>query len=81
MVALADLHGVDTKRSHRLKADAATELHSRGVLDYDFGPLLKQLNQARKDAWYEGEEPALDQSLEDLLSDVESLVGQAEAEE
>lgn len=80
VVALADIHGVDTKRSHRLKADAATELHGRGVLDADFGPLMKQLNQARKDAWYEGEEPELDQSLDDLLSDVETLVAQAEAE-
>jgi hypothetical protein len=38
-----------------LKADA-TELHERGVLDSDFGPLMKHLNQARKDAWCEGEE-------------------------
>lgn len=78
-MALADVHGIDTKQSHRLKADAATELHARGVPGYDFGPLIKQLNQARKDAWYEGEEPELDQSLEDMLADVGTLVAEAKA--
>lgn len=44
------------------------------------GPLVKQLNQARKGAWYEGEEPELDQSLEDTLSDVAALVAEAEGQ-
>jgi hypothetical protein len=81
VVAIADEHGVDTKRSHRLKADAASELHARGVLDHDYGPLIRQLNQARKDVWYEGDEPELDQSFEDTLADVETLVDEAEAKE
>lgn len=79
VVALADAHGIDTKQHHGLKADAATDLHSRGVLKHDFGPLLRRLNQARKDVWYEGEEPELDQSLEDVLADIETLVAEAEA--
>lgn len=80
VVAIADAHGVDTKRSHRLKADAASELHARNVLAHDFGPLIRQLNQARKDVWYEGEEPELDQSVEEILNDVETLVAEAEAQ-
>lgn len=80
VVAISDAHGVDTKRSHRLKADAASELHERDVLGHDFGPLIRQLNQARKDVWYEGEEPELDQSLEETLNDIETLVAEAEAQ-
>lgn len=79
VVALADAHGIDTKRCHYLKADAARELYVRGVLKHDFGPLLKQLNQARKDIWYEGDEPELDQSLADIVADLETLVSVAEA--
>ena len=74
VVALADAHGIDTRRKHYLKADAATELHRRGLLRGDFGPLLRQLNQARKDVWYEGVEPDFDRALEDMLADVEALV-------
>ena len=53
IVAIADRAGIETKQRHWLKAEAATELHERGVLDEDCGPLLRQLNQARKDVWYE----------------------------
>lgn len=80
VVALADTYGIDTKQHHGLKADAATELHDRGVLKHEFGPLLRRLNQARKDVWYEGDEPQLDESLEDILSDLETLVAEAEAQ-
>lgn len=79
-VAIADVHEVDTERNHRLKADAATELYARGVLERDCGPLLRKLNQARKDIWYEGEEPDFgDQDLESVADDVEWLVQAAEA--
>ncbi len=80
VVALSDAHGIDTKLHHGLKADAATELHRRGVLDEDFGPLLRQLNQARKDIWYEGDDPQLDRGLEEISGDVERLVVAAEAQ-
>jgi uncharacterized protein (UPF0332 family) len=79
-VALADSHGIDTKKLHYLKADAATELHRRGVLETDLGPLLRELNQARKDIWYEGDEPDFGRSLADVLVDVEALVVEAEAQ-
>ncbi len=79
-MSLTDKHGIATKRQHGLKADGATGLHKQGVLRHDFGPLLKDLNQARKDIWYEGDEPELDQSLEDTLADVEILVAEAEAQ-
>lgn len=45
----------------------------------DFAPTLRTLNDARKKAVYEGEEPDLgDESLEDLATDVESAVDLAE---
>jgi uncharacterized protein (UPF0332 family) len=78
IVAIADREGIDTKQRHGLKADAATELHKQGVLDEDFGPLLRQLNQARKDVWYEGDDPEFNTSIEDVLAQVETLVDAAE---
>jgi uncharacterized protein (UPF0332 family) len=74
VVALADQHGIDTKKHHGLKADAASELHKKGVVAEDYGPLLRTLNQARKDIWYEGEEPELNGDLEDMVIRVEKLV-------
>jgi uncharacterized protein (UPF0332 family) len=81
VVAVADRNGIDTKKHHGLKADAATELHKSGVLGEDYGPVLRILNQARKDIWYEGDEPELNGELEDLVAEVEGLVEAAGAEE
>jgi uncharacterized protein (UPF0332 family) len=78
VVALAEANGIDTKKNHRLKASAAKELHDKGVLDEDFSSLLRDLNQGRKDHWYEGEEPDLD--LEEVYIDVEILVDSAQGE-
>jgi uncharacterized protein (UPF0332 family) len=79
VVWLADAHGVDTSRSHRLKADAASELHANGVLDEDYGPLLRTLNQVRKNVWYEGEDPDFDgDEIESIIEQVERLVARAE---
>ena len=79
VVALAEAHEVDTKQNHRLKAEAASELHARGVLGTDFGDLLRTLNQARKDVWYEGDEPDFgDDDLEGVARQVEQLVVAAE---
>jgi uncharacterized protein (UPF0332 family) len=80
VVALAEHHEIDTKKRHELKADAAARLHHAGVLAEDYGPLLRALNQARKDIWYEGDEPELDQDLEDIAARVEALVEAAEAD-
>lgn len=80
LVALAEVHGIDTKRDHRRKADAASAMHANGALDSDFGPLLKELNQQRKDVWYEGEPPDFGEfGLSDVADEVESLVRAAEA--
>ena len=73
IVAIADRAGIETKQRHWLKAEAATELHERGVLTRTAGP-ASQLNQARKDVWYEGDEPEFDTDIEDVLSQVETLV-------
>jgi uncharacterized protein (UPF0332 family) len=81
VVALAEQEGIATKQHHGLKADAASELHKKGVLAEDYGLVLRMLNQARKDIWYEGEEPELDGDLEDVLVEVEQLVEAAEASE
>ena len=57
-----------------------TELQTRGVLATDLSPVLELLNQARKDAGYEGEDPDFgDWTSEDLLSAVEDAVRTAEA--
>jgi uncharacterized protein (UPF0332 family) len=79
VVALADRHAIDTNRRHGLKADAASELFEQGVLGEDHGPLLRTLNQARKDIWYEGDEPELGDGLESVVAEVEALVQEAEA--
>jgi uncharacterized protein (UPF0332 family) len=80
VVALAERSGIDTRRQHQLKADAASELHERGELARDYGPLLRTLNQARKDIWYEGEDPELGDDLDELVADVAELVAAAQEE-
>lgn len=81
IVALAELHGIATERQHWRKAEAATELHTRGILFTDLSPILELLNQARKDAGYEGEDPDFgDWTSEDLLGTVEEAVRTAEEE-
>lgn len=80
VVAIAAVHGIDTRRNHRMKADAASELYERSLIDADFGPLLRRLNQERKDVWYEGEDPDFgDRTLADVAEDVQRLVEAAEA--
>ena len=79
-VWLADRNGMPTEQKHWLKAEAVSELHRRGVVRSDFGGLLRQLNQGRKDYWYDGEEIDPDE-VEQLLSGVEALVEDAEADQ
>jgi hypothetical protein len=79
VVALSDRNGIATERQHWRKAEAATELHKRGVLSTDLSPMLELLNQARKDAGYEGADPDFgDWTSESLLSAVEHAVQTAE---
>ncbi len=79
IVALAELNGIPTERQHWRKGEAATELHTRGILSTDLGPVLELLNQARKDAGYEGEDPDFgDWTSEELVSAVEDAVHTAE---
>ena len=80
LVALAEVHGIDTKRDHRRKADAASAMHANGALDSDFGPLFKELNQQRKDVWYAGQPPDFGEfGLSDVADEMESPVRAAEA--
>jgi hypothetical protein len=79
VVALSDRNGITTERQHWRKAEAATELHERGVLSTDLSPILDLLNQARKDAGYEGEDPDFgDWTSDSLLNAVEDAVQTAE---
>ena len=79
VVALAELNGIATERQHWRKGEAATELYTRGILPTDLGPMLELLNQARKDAGYEGEDPDLgDWTSEELVRTVEDAVHTAE---
>lgn len=79
IVALSEHHGIVIERQHWRKAEAATELNARGILPEDLSPILAMLNQARKDAGYEGEDPDFgDWTTEDLLSIVEEAVHAAE---
>jgi hypothetical protein len=82
IVAVAEKHGLDTQKQHWKKAEVAKELRRSGALLYGFSDTLQILNQARKVAIYEGEEPELDgHSLEDIAADVEAAVECAEQEE
>ena len=78
VVAIAERHKIDTRKRHEVKADAASRPYHAGVLDTDYGPLLRRLNQARKDIWYEGDESEVEEDLHDVAADVESLVEAAE---
>lgn len=81
IVAVADHHGIDTKKQHWRKTEVAKELYESGVLPHDSCDTLDVLNEARKVAVYEGDEPDLgDQSLEDVAADVETAVDLAERE-
>jgi uncharacterized protein YutE (UPF0331/DUF86 family) len=63
------------------KAEVAEELHARGVLPHDFSDILRLLNEGRKVATYDGDEPDLEgRSLEDIAGDVETAVELAERE-
>ena len=81
IVAVADKHGLDTKKQHWIKAEVAQGLHRRGVFPDDYSDTPRLLNEARKVATYEGDEPGLDgRSLEDIAVEVEAAVELAEQE-
>lgn len=79
IVALAEVEGLEIPTHHWKKAQVATALHTKGLLAQDFAGTLDLLNDGRKVAVYEGEDPELGgTSLEDLLIEVESAVLTAE---
>ncbi len=79
VVSLAEGEGIDTKKRHDRKADAAQELFRRGLVPEDLSEALRSLNQVRKDATYEGEDPNLDaEDLEALSEQIEAIVVAAE---
>jgi hypothetical protein len=75
VAALAAQHGVSIEPKHWKKAEVAEQLFAQGAVSTDFAPALRALNNARKKAIYEGEEPDLgDRSLEDLAAEIEAAV-------
>ena len=79
IAALAEQHGVSIEPNHWRKAEAAEQLYAQGTITTNFAPALRTLNEARKEAVYDGEDPDFgEQSLEDLASEVESAVDLAE---
>jgi hypothetical protein len=79
VAAIAGQQGLATPPKHWRKAEIAEQLFKDGHVKHDFGPVLRLLNESRKEAVYEGEEPDLDgQSLEDVAADVEIAVELAE---
>jgi HEPN domain-containing protein len=79
VVALAETEGIDTCKRHDRKADAARELFRRGIVSEDLSEALRSLNQVRKDATYEGEDPDLSaEDLEELVDRIETIVLVAE---
>ena len=79
IAAVADRHDLKTEPKHWQKIDTAEQLQAKGVVGEDVAATLRMLNEARKEALYEGEEPDLgDKSLEDLATAVEMAVELAE---
>lgn len=79
VVSLAEQEGIDTKKRHDRKADAAHELFRRGILADDLSESLRSLNQSRKDATYEGEDPDFnEEELDALSARIETIVTAAE---
>ncbi len=75
VAALADQHGVSIEPKHWKKAEVAEQLFAQDAVSTDLAPALRALNNARKKAIYEGEEPDLDdRSLEDLATEIEAAV-------
>lgn len=67
------------KSKVQLAREHLEQLFKRGAVAVDLAPPLRTLNEARKEAIYDGEEPELDgQSLEDLAGEVEAAVELAE---
>lgn len=79
IAAVAARHGLEVEPKHWQKLDVAQQLQTQGRLGGDVAATLRTLNEARKQALYDGEEPDLDgKSLEDLAAAVESAVERAE---
>lgn len=79
IAALAAANDIPIEPKHWLKAEVGTELSKRGVVKADLGELARVLNDARKEALYEGEEPELGAwSLGDISTAVEAAVKAAE---
>lgn len=80
IAAVAEQHGLEIEPKHWQKLDIAEKLQTEGMLDGDVAATLRTLNEARKQALYEGEEPDFGgKSLEDLATVVEATVERAES--
>jgi hypothetical protein len=79
--ALAEKHGIAIEEKHWKRSEAAVELHAKSVVPKDLSDLHELLNEERKGMFYEGEDPDLGElTIEDVLTDIETMVEVAEAE-
>jgi len=60
LAAVAERHCLRTEPKHWQKLEIAEQLRDKGVLGDDVAAALRMLNEARKEALYEGEKPDLD---------------------
>lgn len=79
--ALAEKHGIPIEEKHWKRSEAAATLHQKNVVPEDLSTLHELLNEERKGMFYEGEDPDLGElTIEDVLTDIETMVEVAEAE-
>ena len=80
VVALAEASGIGWKKTHPSKVEIAARLAKDGKVSKDISQLLVRLNGLRKDISY-GEHGSnlVREDLETLVSDLESMIDEADA--
>jgi uncharacterized protein (UPF0332 family) len=79
VVALAEARGVKWKKNHYDKAEIAAQFAKNGTLTKDISALMLRLNALRKDVSYgEPGEDLGNEDLETLVSDLESMIDEAD---
>lgn len=77
---MAEIHGIDTKKSHPVKAKAARQLYTDGHFSVDLHDTLILLNEARKETNYDELDPDLENvDTEDIYGVIDTCVSEAEA--
>jgi hypothetical protein len=79
IVAAAERFGINWKKNHFSKAQAARELYNRKHLSVDVGDKIAEFNTLRKDVQYGEHGPdLLSVNLQDLASELENFISDVE---